>query len=342
MLKGRLLSSAVLELSLPPSVRVALTAPGGQRKAGRGEFLLADRTLPAPLTGWRLALATDDVTAVGQISALQRLLLVWGVILSALTLALGVYATVRLASREIRAARRRQDFVSNVSHELKTPLTSIRMFIETLQTGRFDNPEEEMQYLSIIGQESERLNRLVERVLNFTRMEEGRKVYRMHGEEPAEIIRGAVDMMQAQFDEAECDFEMHIDDDLPPVEADRDAVSEVIINLLSNALRYTGSEKRIRLDAAAASGEVRIAVTDNGIGLSADERKRVFNKFYRAENERTLETEGTGLGLAISKHIAEAHRGRITVDSMPGEGSTFTLILPAGRRSAADDPLRKE
>ena len=244
-----------------------------------------------------------------------------------IAVAVGVVITVRAYWINTRLARLQTDFVNNVSHELRTPLTSIRMFVETLQEGRTQDPKQVKECLDLLATETERLSNMIERMLSWARMEAGRRNYKLEPAEPAAIADAAVRAFKAQRLGAPYELIVEVPSSLPRVEADADAVAEALINLLSNAFKYSGDAKRIALRARTQGEWLVFEVEDNGIGISARDKKRVFDKFYRAEQLLSRKTEGTGLGLSMVRHIVEGHRGKIELDSEPGKGSRFRLML---------------
>lgn len=247
----------------------------------------------------------------------------------AAVVSVGSVATLFYVRREASLARLQTEFLSKVSHDLRTPLTSIRMFVETLQLGRGGDPETVQQCLDTIATETDRLTRLIDRLLGFARMEAGRRVYEADDESVADIVDVAVEAFEAQRLEHPYELTLDVPKDLPPVRVDPAALSEAVLNLLQNAHRYTGSDKRIELACRTLGDRVEIVVSDNGPGIPAPEHRRIFEKFYRTHEARKRQVPGTGLGLAMVKHIVEAHDGDVTVESAPGRGATFIISLPA-------------
>jgi signal transduction histidine kinase len=238
-----------------------------------------------------------------------------------LTLTWGVVYTGRTLYREAKLSRMKTDFVSLVSHELRTPLTSIRMFIETLALGRLKDPAQMQEVLQLLTRETERLSALIERVLDWARIESGRKEYQREPLKVEELVEVAVAAFRAQRLEGGMDLKVEVPEGLPRVEADRHALEGALLNLLQNAYKYSGQDKRISLTARADRKWVLLAVEDNGVGIAPKDRKRIFERFYRVDNLLTRKTEGSGLGLAITQRIIEAHGGRIKVHSEVGTGT---------------------
>jgi len=240
----------------------------------------------------------------------------------------GSYLLWRDVRRDVRMAELRSQFVSSVSHELKTPLTAIRMFAETLRLGRSRNKKMREEYLDTIVNESERLTRLLNNVLDFSKIEEGRRIYHPKQASLAEIVRAAARAMKYPLSQQ--GFELHVDleDDSVEVRVDRDALEQAILNLLNNAMKYSGDSRQIDLRLLRKDGYALIQVVDRGIGIDPKEQKRIFEKFYRIPTPENERMTGTGLGLALVSHIVRAHEGHIEVESAPGKGSTFSIYVP--------------
>jgi two-component system phosphate regulon sensor histidine kinase PhoR len=241
----------------------------------------------------------------------------------------GTVATLAVLYREARVAKLQTDFVNKVSHELRTPLTSIRMFVETLQLGRLQDEARQREALEIIAEETQRLSSLINRLLDWARMESGKRTYQLVRQPVAPIVDAALQAFQAQLLHVPAEVERDVPGKLPPVFADRSALADAILNLLGNAHKYTGTEKRIAVRARVSGPMVVISVEDNGPGIPPGDEKRIFEKFYRARDPLARTIEGTGLGLAMVKHIANGHGGRVSAQSRGGKGSIFSITLPA-------------
>jgi len=296
-----------------------------------GPPVLAERVLPSPLQDFRLVVLAAGEDPVARASTRNRV--VYAVLLGLfyLTLTFGVVYTGRVLYREAKLSRLKTDFVSLVSHELRTPLTSIRMFIETLSLGRLKDPAQTQEVLQLLTRETERLSTLIERVLDWARIESGRKEYHRESLEVGQVVEAAVAAFRAQRLDSDVELEVDVPAGLPRVEVDRHAVAGALLNLLQNAYKYSGQDKRISLSARADGRWVDLSVEDHGVGIAPRERKRIFERFYRVDNLLTRKTEGSGLGLAITKRIIEAHGGRVVVQSEVGKGSRFTLQLPVDK-----------
>jgi signal transduction histidine kinase len=283
---------------------------------------LVDRAMAAPFEHWRLTiepLAHDGAHALSP---------AWTVVVLVGTSIVGVILMGRGVVQQVRLARLQTDFVSNVSHELRTPLTSIRMFIETLQSGRVTDPERVAECLDIIATESDRLTRKIERVLTWARMEAGRRIYELELVKPAELVAKTVEAFRTQQIASSAEVTVKVPGDLPLVMADPEAMTEALLNLVSNARKYGGDNVRIEIEGAAERRWVLLSVADDGPGIAREERKHIFEKFYRPDVLATRRTEGSGLGLAIVRAIVLAHKGRVDVESEAGRGARFIVRLP--------------
>jgi len=243
-------------------------------------------------------------------------------------LVFGGYITTRTVRRELEVARMRADFVSTVSHEFRSPLTGIRQLAEMLLHGRVAGEERQRRYHKMILQESERLARLVENLLDFSRMEEGRKEYRLAPLNTSVWLRELVGNFQSEIAENGISVVADIPEDLPAISADSEALECAVHNLLDNAMKYSPGSETVWLDAYAGNGDVTISVRDQGVGIAEPDRKHIFDKFYRVDGEISLKVKGAGLGLSLVRHIVAAHGGTIDCESQAGEGSKFSIRIP--------------
>ena len=223
----------------------------------------------------------------------------------------------------------RRDFVANLSHELRTPLAAIQALAETLQNGALNDPAMAERFLRRLNEEVAAMSRLVQDLLDLSRLESGRLSLEMSPQSPAEVLHLAAERMSLAAQEAGVTLRLEAPADLPPVLADRDRVLQVVTNLLDNALRFTPSGGQITLGASATDHEIRFWVQDTGPGIAPEHLPRLFERFYKVDPSR--QRGGTGLGLAIAKHIVEGHGGQIGAESTPGQGSTFWFTLPRAR-----------
>jgi signal transduction histidine kinase len=240
----------------------------------------------------------------------------------------GIFLTYRNISREMNLARLKSDFVANVSHELRTPLALIRLYAETLELGRLTNKEKYQEYFRIIREESERLTALINNILDFSRIEAGRKEYEFKETDLPQLVRSTLDSYRFQIEQNGFKFEENIADNIPPVHVDREAIARSLLNLVNNALKYSKDQKFIGVNLYRSNGSVKLEVQDHGIGIPADEHDKIFEKFYRCGDPLVHNIKGSGLGLALVRHIVRAHGGEVQVESAPEKGSKFTIRLP--------------
>ncbi|MBA7684966.1 Adaptive-response sensory-kinase SasA [subsurface metagenome] len=278
--------------------------------------------------GLKIAFAESEDTALSKQWSFQRSFYLLALLLVLSVTLFGAYLLWRDVRRDVRMAEMRSQFVSSVSHELKTPLTAIRMFAETLRLGRSKNMKTQTEYLDTIVSESQRLTRLLNNVLDFSKIEQGKRIYRPEPSSVSEIIQASARAMKYPLSQQGFELNVHIEEGLPAVRVDQDALEQAILNLLNNAMKYSGESHEIDLRLQRKDDQALIQVIDRGVGIDPREQKRIFEKFYRvpmAENERIV---GTGLGLTLVSHIVKAHGGNIEVESAPGKGSTFSIYLP--------------
>ncbi|HYR75850.1 MAG TPA: HAMP domain-containing sensor histidine kinase [Pyrinomonadaceae bacterium] len=276
-----------------------------------------------------------SVQALGQ-TWMHRSFLILGIL--SLMIIGGLVLTKHVVSKEMALARLKSDFVSNVSHELRTPLALIRLYAETLELGRITTREKKQQYYRIIRKESERLTALINNILDFSRIEAGRKEYEFRDTNIAELVHNTLDSYRYQIEQQGFAFEESIDSNLPPVRVDREAIARALVNLVNNALKYSTDEKFLGVKLYRENGVLKLEVADRGIGIERRDQAKIFEKFYRTGDPLVHNTKGSGLGLSLVRHITQAHGGEIAVESTPGKGSKFTLSLPlasSGSASAA-------
>jgi signal transduction histidine kinase len=239
----------------------------------------------------------------------------------------GVVLVWVFVRRDARLSALQADFVSKVSHELRTPLTSIRMFTETLALRRGDEAVAE-RCIAALGRESVRLQELIDRLLDWGRMESGRRLYDRAEVDVPRLVESAIAAVEAALKRHEAKVEVSVEPNLPKVMGDAGALKDALINLISNAYKYGGEPPLVTVRARQSGADLCVEVSDNGAGIERREQKRIFEKFYRIDDRLSRQREGSGLGLTIVQHVMAAHAGRVEVDSAPGRGSTFTLVLP--------------
>lgn len=286
---------------------------------------------PAPLPVFTTNTAAKQAPKNGSVTMLAREQYQYGILLSAFLLTglfLGAGLTYRTAYRESKLAQMKSAFVSNVSHEMKTPLATIQMYAETLESGRVQDAKKLADYHRVIHSESLRLGQLIEDVLDFARMERQLDQYRFEAVNVTGMLMDLSNGFRRQVEHAGGRLDTELDETLPLLMLDRKAMEQAVGNLLSNALKYSGEKKEIALRAGWEQGQIAIAVEDRGIGIAEEDQQRIFDQFYRASHGLAHNTKGAGLGLAIASRIVKAHKGRVAVWSELGHGSRFTILLP--------------
>lgn len=249
------------------------------------------------------------------------------IFLSALFVLGGSFFTLGVLSREWQLTELKSEFVASLSHDLRRPLTSIRMFSEMLKNGSVLSEEKKSQYYNIISNESEQLTRLANNILDFARIERGRKRYQFKTEAMAKLIEETVVHFKASLAHEDYRISLNMDPDLPSLEVDSEAISQALTNLLTNAVNYSPFEKNITVNVIKKPHAVVLEVIDRGLGISRREQKKIFEKFYRVTRKET-NVEGSGIGLTIVKHAVKAHHGKVLVESHFGQGAKFSLIFP--------------
>jgi len=316
-----LMKSVLEERGSSPSVQFRVSPPG---VPGAGEAVAAGAMLP----GWQISFVVLDARAQEEAARRRTTAYVWLGCAVVAAMAIGGLFAGQYFRRQTRLNRLKTDLLAAVSHEFKTPLASMRLLAETLLEDERADAAKMREYLKLIAGENLRLTRLVENFLAFSRIERNRQQFDLAPTRPAEVVEGALAAMRERLHAPGCHLEVEVSPNLPPVLADQDALTTVLLNLLDNACKYTQAEKRIRLRAYRENGRLAFDVEDNGIGISSRERKRIFRRFYQVDRRLARETGGCGLGLSIVEFIVRAHGGEVTVESEPGAGSTFRVRLP--------------
>jgi len=273
--------------------------------------------------------ADSGAAAVGD-SGRHRLLLVG---FSVLALLAGSFFIIRSLARERAVARLQSEFVSAVSHEFRTPLTSLRQLSEMLAMGRIPEAGQRQQSYGILSQETERLQRLVESLLDFGRIEAGTLRYRFELLDPGEWVGGVVAEFQEKAAARGYQIESNLAANLPLIHADRESLGLALRNLLDNAVKYSPDCRTVWVEASRERDRLAVRVKDRGMGIPVSEQKAVFKRFVRGSGSRAAQIQGTGIGLALARHIVEAHGGEIRLQSEPGRGSTFTILLPLEKKT---------
>ena len=298
---------------------------------------VAVQTLASPFDFWKVAVYVDEPQLQAQRWNFNATLSLWLISLLLLSIFAGVYIFFRRARHEAFLSQMKSTFVSNVSHELRTPLASIKMLAELLEMQLLEKSgaisdrlkERTQQYLTTITRECDRLGRLIENVLSFSKIERGVKEYHFEYEDPGVVLYAAIESFRPNADANNFSLKVDIQKDLPELRMDADAISQVMLNLLTNAVKYSDETKDIDVLVFKSGTELKITVTDKGVGLPKTEQEKIFNEFYRVDEKlNTQQQGGMGLGLTLVQHIVRGHKGSITVQSELGKGSIFTVTLP--------------
>jgi len=295
------------------------------------EGLTLGRQFETTLYKWRLNVMMTSAQDLAAAVARRRVLEMVLVGLSGLVVIAGSVVILVAAARERKLSNLKSDFVANVSHELKTPLSLVRMFGELLQSGRVENSAKRDEYLRIIVSESERLAALIENVLDFAKVERGKAAYQFVAGSVVDVVARAVEACRVRAERDGVAIEQDLASNVPAVALDERALEIAVINLVDNALKYAADGKVIRVQVRREDSVVAVRVSDEGPGIAEDERRRIFERFVRGKNTNNQRVRGSGIGLALVKHIAEAHGGRAWVENGARSGSTFVITLSVRR-----------
>lgn len=320
-------------LAIPSEAEIAFLLP----EESGGQTNLISVAAGPQLPGWRLAMDVATETPLDSAALMRSRLPLAASISAILALLVATVFAFSWIQRRTHEAWLRSDLAAAVSHELRTPLASMRLLVDTLLDNAAENsatdggplPPVAREYLQLIAKENARLSRLIENFLTFSRLERGPRSRSSTQLDLAQIVREAAATMRERFADPDCELRLEIPERLPAVLGDAAALQTAVVNLLDNAHKYTGPRKIVIVQAAATRSHVRVDVRDNGIGIPNHEASRIFDRFYRVRLGPASERGGCGLGLNIVQRIAAAHRGTVELTSRVGEGSTFSLVLPA-------------
>jgi len=304
---------------------VARVRDPGRMPTGRG----ADLT--GPFETFRVRVTPSEDAPVALASRFVTVQFVFIGVLAGVLLAAAVVGALYIL-RQVELVQTKSSFVSNVTHELKTPIAVIKLAVETIEMGRFRSDAERDKYLRTIQRESDKLAQLVNNILDFSRMESGQRVLRLAPVDVHDVLATAMESFRLRLEDEGFEWRVECPENVPPMNADPVALQHCILNLLDNAVKYSRDRKDVRIVVRSPEGWVSIAVYDRGIGISAEDQKRIFEKFVRVETGLVHTVKGAGLGLSLVDQIVRAHHGRVEVASTPGEGSIFTLLIPQWRQ----------
>lgn len=298
--------------------------PSGYNSISKTQDLIYSSQLNPYFPGQLIQIKLNDENLIKDFIRKRSWIYGIAAVLLMVALLLGIALIVRDITREKHLARLRSDFISNVTHELKTPLTSIYMFAESLLLGRIKSADGKKEYLSIILKESERLKRMINNILEFSKMEDGKPEYHFEHSNLASLLNATISDMNYWFEEENFEIVSELDENIS-AEVDPEKIQQLISNLLNNAFKYSGETKSIFIRLFQKANQIYIEIEDKGIGIAEDQLTKIFEKFYRIDQKESI--SGTGLGLTVVKEIIEAHHGKILVSSKLGKGSIFSVIL---------------
>jgi len=254
---------------------------------------------------------------------------IWAIVIMDLILILAAWFVYRGVRQQLKLAQIKSEFVSNVSHEIRTPLAVINMYSETLEMGRVKDDNKKNEYYRIINTEANRLSGIVNKILNFSKIESGKREYKFEENDLNEVVEQIIETYQHHFKNKGFICNFNPAKNLPPVKADKEAITDAIINLIDNAMKYSEDKKQIDISTGSDNRFAFVEVKDYGIGIDEKDQKLVFDKFHRVtKGNLAHKAKGSGIGLSIVKHIMDAHLGSVTLKSTPGKGSTFILNFP--------------
>lgn len=283
---------------------------------------------PPDLPSWSLSLYPENSGLMASLFRSGEGLFLYIFVAILIVLAFGLFFTLQAVNHELHLSKMKSNFMSTVSHEFKSPLTSIRQLAEMLVHRRVQTTERQQKYYTTILQQSERLSHLIDNILDFSKMEEGQKLFHFEKANIASVVKDIVESFQYQVVGQGFAIDLSVPESIPDVVFDREAMEQVMHNLLDNAIKYSGDSRKIEVYLQLQGSMIMICVRDDGVGIRKEEQDKVFSRFYRAGDELTQTVKGSGIGLTIVKQIIEAHQGEITVESSPGKGSIFCIKLP--------------
>jgi len=347
---------AIRSLQASSEAAVAiLGTQGGEVIGAQGStgLPIAAQSLSSPFDFWQVAIYPRDAPSAMRRLDLRTTLWLWLISILLLTILFGAYVFVLRVRRDAFLSRAQTTFVSNVTHELRTPLSSIKMFAELLEMQMLENPSPSKaslrrnteQYIGIIRQECNRLSRLIDRVIDFSKVERRLEHYHFEYHDVGEVVAGIVESFRPHAEAHGFNLELSVEESLPSLRLDTGAISQALLNLLSNALQYSDDVKEIQVRVRRQGSTVAIDVSDRGMGIGAKEIGKVFDKFYTSRQRMDSRTQtGLGLGLTLSREIIRAHGGEIRVHSEVGKGSTFSIVMPMAEplgKAAEEPPARR-
>ena len=325
----------------PPEIAILINDAAGKSLAGKaptGRRMIAQDSLRNAEIIWQVQLYLVNDAAVYLTVRDQFKIYAWTAGIAAVAICAIAASAGLTLSNQFALSELKNTSTATVAHELRTPLASMRVLVDTLRAGRGQSEEQKKEYLDLIATENLRLSRLTDQFLTHSRLERNQHAFHFAPVAPRAAIDAAIAALREKLEAPGCDFTLNADERLSEILADHDGIVTILTNLLENALKYTGDVKRITLRAEGSKGGLTLCVSDNGEGLSRRERKHIFEPYFQVDQRLSRAREGCGLGLSIVQRIVTAHRGRISVTSEPGDGCRFTVFLPALNSSRASAP----
>jgi signal transduction histidine kinase/tetratricopeptide (TPR) repeat protein len=300
----------------------------GKKNAAVGSPIIT-AFFPENFPPWKLEVYQDEDGGSG--FSLYKNIFFWTILALLFILFFGSGLIIRTIIQEVNLLNLKSEFIASVSHEFKTPLTSMGAILEHLMDDKVKDPDKTQEYYRILSHDSERLKRLVKNVLDFTKIEEGKRKYKRESIDIVRLVQQEVESFEKENRSNRFKVGVEIGANIPPVYADEEAMSQVLHNILDNAAKFSDQEKKIDVEVVRKENNVEIAVRDKGIGIPESEQKKIFGKFYRGKQASAVSPTGTGLGLTLVRHIMEAHGGDVVIQSRPREGTCVSLILPINK-----------
>ncbi len=342
---ARMATDGILEKADPAGdLSWSLQDPAGKTivssiRSDKNEFV--NFSLPSEFPGWSLHIKENEMGWPDEWLSKGNGTYLLIFIFIALIMALGLVFTMNTLNQELKLNRLKTDFIANVSHELKSPLTSIRHLMDLLYLNRVKTAEQKQKYYATMIEQTEHLSYLVENILDFSRLEENRKKYRFQQADYAELLSQWIDQTEDHARLRQIRIIRQWEDQLPMLWIDPDAIQQVLFNLIDNAVKYSGDSKQIEVSVTVDHNEIKTTVSDWGIGIAKKDQDKVFDRFFRCEENLTRGIKGSGIGLTIVKRIVQDHDGSITVDSSPGQGSRFCFRLPVKPRKDHEENITR-
>jgi signal transduction histidine kinase len=333
LLKKQVLPKILGQVSQNTGLELDIIDKNDSASTSANSLSLPYRQFPFP---WKLHVTQPKLDELER--SAQRENYLYGALLAFITVLMffGAILLGRDISRESETSRLKMEFVHNISHELKTPLTLIRLYAETLQRKKNLREEDRSEGYEIITKESERLSHLINNVLDFSRIDMGRKEFKFKTESLSRVVQETLDSYRYHLEKKGFSVDGQIDSDLPEMSFDAEAIASVLVNLLSNAMKFSSDRKEVTVRLFRRDRWAEMEVEDKGIGIARQQQAEIFKRFYRVKQKPDSQTQGSGLGLTLVKHITEAHGGKVKVESEPGKGSVFSILLPLSRADEAE------